>query len=566
MTDRTLTNPLDRFFDSYFRLQPVNATFTGAHEHDAQLPDWSLEGLERAAAEMSALQRDLVAPHGGPGSQLNMGESDAVDRNLAYAYLEIQIAELEGNHFQRSNPALYTGEAAFAILSLMLRDFAPATHRVDALEARLQAIPTFLEKAKRTLEAGGSPPSWTKRALNECSGAVHLLSEGLPTWCDMKGVGTAREDRVTAASGPALAAFEEFASWLQTRFDTPPRRLGCGPEFFDLLLRRGHWSQRSRRDLRVELGERFDQAKAQLSQMARKATPGGWTEVQSRLADRHPSAAGYLDAYQRIWEACRQRTLECDLLTWPDFPIRYVPIPRWARTAAPFLYFLHYRSPAPWGRRAVVDYLVPPIDGTLEATELDRLLQATNDSVIKLNHVVHHGAIGHHVQNFNAYRAFSRIGCVAAVDCASRIAMFCGGTVAEGWACYATDLMDEVGFLTDLESVAEQHTRLRLLARAIVDIELHQHTMTEDEAIQLYRDDVAMSPEGASKEVTRNAMFPGTALMYWLGTQGIHDLRAQRRTADGPAFSLRAFHDRFLSYGSIPVPMIAELMSRSDTE
>jgi uncharacterized protein (DUF885 family) len=61
-------------------------------------------------------------------------------------------------------------------------------------------------------------------------------------------------------------------------------------------------------------------------------------------------------------------------------------------------------------------------------------------------------------------------------------------------------------------------------------------------------------------------MFPGTALMYWLGAQGIHDLQAKRRSADGAAFSLRAFHDRFLSYGSIPVPLIAELMSRSDTE
>ena len=73
--------------------------------------------------------------------------------------------------------------------------------------------------------------------------------------------------------------------------------------------------------------------------------------------------------------------------------------------------------------------------------DTEELLQATNDSVIKLNHVIHHGSIGHHVQNWHAFRSASRIGQVAAVDCASRIAMFCGGTMAEGWACYATDLM-----------------------------------------------------------------------------------------------------------------------------
>src|SRR5947207_8706216 len=100
--------------------------------------------------------------------------------------------------------------------------------------------------------------------------------------------------------------------------------------------------------------------------------------------------------------------------------------------------------------------------------EQARRLRATNDSVIKLNHVVHHGAIGHHVQNWYAFRAASRIGQVAAADCASRIALFCGGTMAEGWACYATDLMDEFGFLTPLEQYSQFHSRLRMAARALV--------------------------------------------------------------------------------------------------
>ena len=33
------------------------------------------------------------------------------------------------------------------------------------------------------------------------------------------------------------------------------------------------------------------------------------------------------------------------------------------------------------------------------AVEQQRRLRASNDSAIKLNHVVHHGALGHHVQN-----------------------------------------------------------------------------------------------------------------------------------------------------------------------
>ncbi len=194
----------------------------------------------------------------------------------------------------------------------------------------------------------------------------------------------------------------------------------------------------------------------------------------------------YYGRYQELWDSVRETAEEQSLLTWPDFPIRYVPRPGWARDAAPYLYFLFYRSPAAFNRPPVHDYLVTPIDATMAPEKQDELLRATNDSVIKLNHVIHHGSIGHHVQNWHAFRSRSRIGQIAAVDCASRIAMFCGGTMAEGWACYATDLMSEAGFLTPLEQFAELRGRTRMCARAIVDIRLHQGRFTLEQAADYY--------------------------------------------------------------------------------
>jgi uncharacterized protein (DUF885 family) len=165
------------------------------------------------------------------------------------------------------------------------------------------------------------------------------------------------------------------------------------------------------------------------------------------------------------------------------------------------------------------------------------------------------------VQNWHAYhRSKSRIGRAAAVDCSSRIAMFCGGTMAEGWACYATELMEETGFLTPLEKLSEQHSRVRFLARAIVDISLHQGTMTFAEAVRFYADEVGMSEAAARSETTKNSMFPGTGLMYWLGTQGILDLREELKRRQGATFSLKQFHDDLLEHGSIPVLLVARRM------
>src|SRR5262249_53894344 len=155
---------------------------------------------------------------------------------------------------------------------------------------------------------------------------------------------------------------------------------------------------------------------------------------------------------------------------------------------APHLYFLAYHAPAPLDDLSETEYLVAPIEPEMPPAERTRRLRAANDSVIKLNHVVHHGALGHHVQNWYAARASSRIGRIAAVDCASRIALPCGMTMAEGWACYATELAAEVGFLSPREVFAVRHGRLRMAARAVADVRLHQGRWTLDETVAFYRD------------------------------------------------------------------------------
>jgi hypothetical protein len=296
--------------------------------------------------------------------------------------------------------------------------------------------------------------------------------------------------------------------------------------------------------------------------MKRRATAVAaehWQEALERLATRHATVAGYYTRYTEIWQEARAAALAHDLVSWPDYPIRYVPQPLWAREAAPSLYFLFYRAPAAFDHVPVVDYLVTPVGPDLPQEEALRRLRAANDAVIKLNHVVHHGGLGHHVQNWYAYhRAVSRIGRVAAVDCASRIALFCGGTMAEGWATYATDLMDEIGYLDPNEQVLHIQGRLRMAARALVDVRLHQGAWTLEQAAAFYREQTGMPPDAARAEAVKNSMFPGAALMYLMGNDLLHRLR--REHSRRRSFDPRRFHDRVLAHGSIPVALIAAAM------
>jgi uncharacterized protein (DUF885 family) len=545
-----MTPALERFFDSYYRLRPVNATFTGVHDFDGRLPDWSPDGLARAVDDMRAVRASLA---GADETVTALRATPARDTALARSFLDVQIAEMESLHFHRGNPSLAIGEAAFGIISLITRPFAPAIERADAVAGRLDALPAFLHGAEGSMTAG-VPNEWRMKAMKECDGVERLLGDGLQRWLSLESL----DDRlVRPAAERARAAVDRFRQWLAKEVtDAGPARYAAGPDLLDLLIERGHWSATDRRTLAAAARDALDDALAVLDRRARSAAPGGWPEVQDRLTAAHPTTDGYLAAFQQVWENCRARAVEARLVTWPDYPIQYVPIPKQTRDAAPFLYYLFYRSPAPFDRIPVHDYVVTPIDDQMPIDEQRRRLRAANDSVIALNHVVHHGAIGHHVQNYYAYAGDSEIGRVAAVDCASRIGMFLGGTMAEGWACYATDLMDEAGFFTPDQSLAQQHTRARLAARAVVDIGLHDRSLSFDAATAVYRDRIGMPAEAARAEACKNAMFPGTALMYWLGTDGLHRLRKARERVEGSAFTLQRFHDRVLSFGSIPVPLL----------
>lgn len=455
------------------------------------------------------------------------------------------------------NPALWTGEAIFSLISLMIRPFAPLGARVDSAIARCLAMRGFLGHARTVMDAHGAPAAWTARALRECEGAEILLTRGVDAWIASDTDRSAGAARLRAPADEALSAFVEFKEWLGGQPVLAEGAASCGAEHFDLLLRRGHHYTGSREELLAAARAQLVVEQTRLATMAR-AHGGSWSAVKERLAADHPTEDDYLPAFSRTWDESRTFAAARDVVTWPDWPIRYTTTPAWTRDAAPYLYYLFYRSPAPFDMGVSPEYIVPPVP----AESAEQHLRSWNFSAIKLNHVMHHGGIGHHVQNWHAYhQAASRTGIVAAVDCASRIGMFCGGTMAEGWACYATALMDELGFLSPLEQVSEQHARIRFLVRAIVDIAFHEGTMTFDDAVRFHAEEAMLDDTAARAEVVKCGMFPCTAVMYWLGTQGIRDLRTQLEAERGAAFALGAFHDEVLGHGSIPVPLIARLMT-----
>ena len=524
---------LDGFFASYYRHRPVNATFIGVHAYDDRLPDYSESGIAAVLSDAETLLERLRALPDEP-----LSDTAALDRRLAQGFLEIQRWESRSAQFgfPLRNPSLVTGEAVFGVLGLLLRPFAPLADRLDLAAARLAAAPRLLDGALGSLRPG--PLAWIERARRECAGARLLLDGGLEMLLGELGV---EHDGLRQAARRASEAFARFDAHLERELlPRATREYACGGEAFDLLLRRAHFLDVDADELERSALEMLNAAHAGTS-AARAASEA----AEARLAPPH------VDAVRRcaeIWDAARRLAHDADLVTFPDSPVWFREQPTWVREAAPSLYFLVYRSPAPLDAAQATECFVP---------------EQADETTVKLNYVLHHASLGHHAQNWFAARADSRIGRIAAVDCASRIAMLCGGTMAEGWACYSVDLARDAGFLTPAETAEHDRTRRRMAARAIVDIRLHRGRFSLEQASAFYQHYAGMSPRAAQAEAVKNSLFPGAACMYLAGCEGLWRLRRETQARQGRAFSPRAFHDRVLSFGSVPVTLIAQAMRAS---
>src|SRR6476661_8223657 len=194
-------DPVDEFFGHYYKRRPVNATFAGVHDYDAELPDWSSSGLATIEAEMRGISARLA----------QRNDSNPIDAELIRGFCAIQASEHSGSHGPRGNPALWTGEGVFSVIALMIRDFAPLGDRVSAATKRMNALPDFLAQARDTLGDAPLPAAWTAKARRDCDGAAILFRRGVASWLDSDSSSAGDRAVTLAAADRALKAFQDFS-------------------------------------------------------------------------------------------------------------------------------------------------------------------------------------------------------------------------------------------------------------------------------------------------------------------------------------------------------------------
>ncbi len=145
----------------------------------------------------------------------------------------------------------------------------------------------------------------------------------------------------------------------------------------------------------------------------------------------------------------------------------------------------------------------------------------------------------------------------------------------EGWGLYSEELMaapapnHKYGFYSPGEYLYELQGQLLRAVRIRVDVGIHTGRMTFDQAIDYFAEHVDFVPnaranaagdptaragaDNALRAIYRYSKWPTQAITYNLGKNAIIELREACRTATGARFSEKAFHERFMGMGPVPV-------------
>jgi uncharacterized protein (DUF885 family) len=129
----------------------------------------------------------------------------------------------------------------------------------------------------------------------------------------------------------------------------------------------------------------------------------------------------------------------------------------------------------------------------------------------------------------------------------------------EGWGLYSERLADEMRlYSSDLDRLGMLSEQAWRASRLVVDPGMHALGWTRQRAIDYMLAHTTAAPDDAAAEIDRYIIWPGQATAYMIGMLEIRRMRDEAQKAMGTRFDIRAFHDRVLEDGAVPLTFLRE--------
>lgn len=537
---------VDEILEAIWKSEPVDATFTGIHIYDHLL---SKVDKQSRLTRINEIQKHLEMLNAYSESQLD--EMAIVDRRILIDFLETSLFNFNKIKHHNRLTSIYTSEISFGIYILQMRDFAPLQTRAENLLSRLRAIPDYLRNAQMNLEEGTNIPKlWTETGIMELENCIYYFQSDIPPFAtSVKSL----ETEIRQANEEALEALKSFLLFLKNSLLAKSTGdYAIGKFAFDFYLKKKHGLNLQTDDL-LKIGKGIlKQTKEELTKVSKKIDPNldDWTVAVKLAKKDHPEDDLLIQTYKEFMQKAKQFIIREKLVTIPDGEnLEVVETPVFQRATLPYAAYI---SPAPFDKQQTGIFWVTPIDPNKSPADQEAQRQDHTIHGIPIT-ALHEAYPGHHLQLVHSNGVPSKVR-----------KQFGTSVFSEGWALYCEEMMFEKGFLQDHRSrLLQLKDQLWRACRVIIDVKIHTNEMSFDEAVAMLVDEAKLERTNAITEVRRYVQTPTQPMSYIIGKVEIQKLRDQYKQRMGDKFNLLQFHNELLSYGTIPISLVAEKMLQS---
>lgn len=549
-TDVDFDHYKEAFVLRLWEMNPGWASSMGYHKFDSVLvvPDKARQEKERAFIQKELEQLREFKPEG-------LSEANQIDWKLIRNYLEGALWEQTTLKSGEWNPSNYNVCGGFA--EMLGNNYAPLDERLRNFSIRLKQVPAYYEAAKKNIQ--NPTKEHTQLAIEQNRGGLSVFSADLLFRLKSSKLSEAEKTELLKRSNAAQKAIEEYASWLEKLPNSNPRSFRLGSTLYAKKFEFDIQSDQSAKQIyesalahKKELHQKMVKISRQIwnKHMGEKPMPENEYELVKQLIDQislqHTTPENFQKDIEKQIPELEKFVRDKKLIYLdPKKPLVVRREPDYMAGVAG----ASISAPGPYDKGGNTYYNVGSMNGW-PAEQSESYLREYNDYVLQILNI-HEAVPGHYTQLIYSNNSPSIIKSI-----------FGNGAMVEGWAVYAELMMLENGYGNNSPEMWLMYYKwnLRTTCNTILDYSVHNRNYTKEQAMNLLVNEAYQQQAEAEGKWKRATLSQVQLCSYFTGFTEICNLRRELIKKQGKAFDLKAFHEKFLSYGSAPVRDIRQMM------
>lgn len=540
----------ENFIEALWKLYPAWASSVGYHKYDSVLtvPDEHHRALqiEFANAHLDSLKSfDLGA----------LSDQNKTDYYMMQEFLNGNLWSIRDEKSYEWNPSSYNVSGVFA--EMLNNNYDSLDNRLRNFNLRLSQVPAYYEAAKTNIK--NPTVEHTQLAIDQNMGGLSVFEKDLPdalnksTWNDQE------KNEITQRAHEAVRAIKDFATWLKNYKSDTPRNFRLGEELyrkkFEYEIQSGYSAGQIFEKAvahKKELHEKMAEISSQLwnKYFPGTAVPTDTLKMIRQMIDRlsllHTTPDSFQTAIEKQIPELVNFVKEKNLLYMdPSKPLVVRREPDYMAGVAG----ASISAPGPYDKNGNTYYNVGSLSGWSKE-KAESYLREYNYYLLQVLNI-HEAIPGHYAQLIYSNQSPSIIKSILG-----------NGTMVEGWAVYSERMMLEEGYGNNEPEMWLMYYKwnLRSTCNTILDYSVHTKNMSKDEAMSLLMNEAFQQKAEAEGKWKRVSVTQVQLCCYFTGYSEIYEFREELKKLMGNKFSLKEFHEKFLSYGSAPVKYIRQLM------